>query len=81
MLVDERLSCRIELLFARDPDEIVLFTESDSLMGESKSVPRIVGGPLVDVGKMDGVVARFCADIATPVAIDWIFPKGLWLIL
>lgn len=79
VFADERLSCKIGLLGAKDPDEIVLFTESDSFIGDNRSVPKI--GTLVDDGKMDGFVARFCADMATPVAIDWILPKGLLLLL
>lgn len=63
-----RLSGKIDLLGASEPDDSVLFTESDSLMGDSKSVPRI--GTLLDDGKMDGLVARVCAVSATPVAID-----------
>lgn len=67
VLVDLRLSGKMDLL-GWEPDESVLFTESDSLIGDSSSVPRI--GTLFEDWKIDGLVARFCAVSATPVAID-----------
>lgn len=79
VLVDLRLSGKMDLLGACEPDDSVLLTESDSLMGDSRRVPRI--GTLFDEGKMAGLVARFCAVKATPVAIDWMLLNGLLLLL
>lgn len=62
------LSGKIDLLGAKEPDDKVLFTESDSLIGDKRRVPRI--GTLFVDGKMEGFVARFCAVNATPEAID-----------
>lgn len=57
VLVELMLSGRIDLLGARGLDDSVLFTESDSLMGDNKSVVRI--GTLFEDGKIAGLVARF----------------------
>lgn len=68
VFVDVRLSGKIDLCCVSEPDDRVLFTESDSLIGESSKVPRI--GTLFDCGKIEGFVANVCALSATPVAID-----------
>lgn len=68
VLVDLTLNGIRDLLCASEPDVIVLLTESASLIGESNNVPRI--GMLFDDEKMDGLLVRFCAVKATPVAID-----------
>lgn len=67
--VDLKFSGKIGLFGASEPDVNVLLTESDSLIGDNKRVPRM-GTELFTDGKIDGFVARFCAVRATPVAMD-----------
>lgn len=70
--VDVILSGKIDLLdviAAKEPDDNVLFTESDSLIGDKRSVPNI-GTELFDDGNIVGFVASCCDAKATLDEID-----------
>lgn len=58
-LLDLMLYGKIEFVgpTVMEPDESVLLTESDSLMGERRSVPKIGMELLAVVWKIEGVVA------------------------